>query len=297
MALAEVAWLGLAWPYLSEHYTLFDPDPTSSAAPSGYELGGGLPGLSLVAHAARAEVLLLAGLAIVGVAHRLRARRWDLALAVLVVAPVLIIGLNSYGGEGRYRFYLFALPWLCFFAAVACAPSSSTRLRGALRHARLALVTAGVGVCTLFAYFGLELSNHVRPADVDAAVWFERNAPEDSLLVGLTPSFPRRVSARYPDIYDSSHPGSPALTDHVAFRGRRLGRRSLPRLKSTLAGYGARHTFLIITPVQKRYVRLFGLAPAGSPARLARALEGSRSFRVVYERGGASIFQYLGHSR
>jgi GT2 family glycosyltransferase len=297
MAVAQVAWLGLAWPYLSEHYTLFDPDPTSSAAPPGHELGRGLPGLSLVAHAARAEVLLLAGLALVGIARRLRTRRWDLALAVLMVAPVLIIGLNSYGGEGRYRFYLFALPWLCFFAAVACAPAASTRLRGTLRQWRLVLVTAGVAACTLFAYFGLELSNHVRAADVDAAVWFERNAPADSLLVGLTPSFPRRLTARYPDVYDPAHPGAPALTDHVAFRGPRLGPSSLPRLESTLAGYGARHTFLIITPVQKQHVRLFGLAPPGSPERLARALGASRAFRVVYERGAASIFRYEGRAR
>jgi hypothetical protein len=211
-----------------------------------------------------------------------------------VAAPVLILGLNSYGGEGRYRFYLFALPWLCFFAAVACSPAASTRLLSVVRGWRLALATGVAGACLLFAYFGMELSNRVGSDDVAAAVWFERHAPADSLLVGLTPSFPRRLSARYPVVYLRSHPGAPALTDHARYRGQRLHRISLPRLDATLAAYGARHTFLILTASQQRYGRLFGLVPASTSDRLARALRASSSFRLVYGGGAASIFRYRG---
>ena len=292
MAIVEVSWLVLAWPYLSEHYSLFDPDPTSSAAPSGYHLGSGLPGLALAAYAARVEVLLLAALALLGVARRLRARRWDLAVATLLVGPLLIIGLNSYGGEGRYRLYLFALPWLCFFAAVACAPAASALSRRVFGGWRLAAASAALGICVLFAYFGLELSNRVRSDDVDAAIWFERHAPRDSLLVGLTANFPRRLSARYAEVYARSHPGAPALTDHAGYRGSRLRRRPLPRVEATIGAYGARHTYLILTSSQERFGRLYGLTPAGSVANLARALRKSRSLHLVYERGGASIFRY-----
>ena len=292
MALVELSWVALAWPYVDEHYDVFDPDPASSAAPAGYELGGGLPGLALVAQAARIELVLVAGLAVAGLVRRLRARRWDLGAASLVVAPLLIVGLNSYGGEGRYRFYLFALPWLCFFAAVACAPATSTRITSAFRAWRLALATAALSVCMLFAYFGLELSNHVTSDDVDTARWFERHAPPDSLLLGLAPSFPRRLSARYPRVYDPAYPGVPGLSDYVAYRGRRLDRSDLRHLRATVSAYGARHTFLIVTPIQENFVRLYGLLPAGSSASLARALRASRSFRLVYERGAASIFEY-----
>ena len=291
MALVEVAWAALAWPYVSDHYAIFDPEPGSSAAPAGYQPGRGLPGLVLVAYAARVELILFAGLAAAGLIRRLRARRWDLAVAALVAAPMVVIGLNSYGGEGRYRFYLFALPWLCFFAAVACAPVASTRLRGLLRGWRLALAGAALAVCVLFASFGQELSNHITSDDVRAAAWFERHAPRDSLLMGLTPSFPRRISARYAAVYARSHPGAPALIDHARYRRRGFGHRELTHLEATIGAYGPR-TFLTVTPSQEHYSRLFGLLPAGSSARLVRTLRESHAFELVYERGRASIFRY-----
>ena len=144
----------------------------------------------------------------------------------------------------------------------------------------------------LFAYFGLELTNRVRSDDVDAAVWFERHAPRHSLLVGLTSSFPRRLSARYAEVYHPWHPGAPALNDAPALRGRRLDRRDLPRVEAAVRRYGARHTFIILTASQERFARLYGLLPAGSVASLDRALRASRSFRLVHARGGASIFKY-----
>jgi O-antigen biosynthesis protein len=292
MALVEVAWLTLAWPYLGEHYALFDPDPGSSAAPAGYELGDGLSGLVLVAYAGRVELLLLGALAVFGLARRLGARRWDLAAAILLVAPLLIVGMQSYGGEGRYRFYLFALPWLCFFAAAACWPTTDRRLPSAPRPWRVALATGVLGVCILFAYYGLELANRVRPHDVDAVAWFERHAPPNSLLVGLAENFPRRLSARYPDVYDPVHPGAPALLDRAAFRGRRLRREDVPRIAAYVRRFGARHTYLILTSNQERLARLYGLLPPGSVEGLNRALRASTRFRPVYTRGDAAIFRY-----
>jgi GT2 family glycosyltransferase len=292
MIVVELGWVALAWPFVNEHYDVFDPDPASSAAPAGYELGTGLPGLSLVSHAARIAPVLLAGLAVAGLVRRLRARRWDLAAVCLVAAPLLIVGANSYGGEGRYRFYLFALPWLSFLAAAACAPGTSTRVRSAFRAWRLTLATAALGVCLLFAYFGLELSNHATADDVEAVQWFERHAPKDSLLVGLSATFPRRLSADYARVYDPAYPGVPGLTDYVAYRGRKLGRGDVRRLHATLGAFGARHTFLIVTPIQEHFVRLYGLLPTGSSETLKRALRGSRSFRVAYDSGPAAIFEY-----
>jgi GT2 family glycosyltransferase len=292
MILVEVGWLALAWPYLGPRYDLFDPDPASSTAPVGYELGDGLSGLVLVAYAGRVELLVLAALALVGLARRLRARRWDLAAVILVAAPLLIVGVQSYGGEGRFRFYLFALPWLCFFGAAACMPATTARLSQAFRPWRLALATGVLGVCVLFAYFGLELSNRVRSEDVDAAVWFERHAPRDSLLVGLTSSFPRRLSARYPEVYDPWHPAAPALISRLKLPERGFTRRDLHRIEVAMGSFGARHTFLILTSSQERFARLFGLLPAGSVEGLAQVLRTSPSFRLVHARGDASIFRY-----
>jgi hypothetical protein len=64
--------------------------------------------------------------------------------------PALVVGLQSYGGEGRYRTYLFALPWLCFFAAAALSPTRA-RLRTLRHRASLTLATVCLATCLLFA--------------------------------------------------------------------------------------------------------------------------------------------------
>ncbi len=74
-------------------------------------------------------MLLMAALGGYGFVRRLRAGRRDLALAGLVVAPGLAVAVQSYGGEGPYRAFLFALPWLAFLAATACVRSSPSAPR------------------------------------------------------------------------------------------------------------------------------------------------------------------------
>jgi GT2 family glycosyltransferase len=291
MGLLEAWWLWLSWPYLSLHFSLFDPSPSSSAAPSGYRIGDGLPGLALVAYAVRVEVLILLVLAAIGLVRRLRSGHWDIAAAVLFAAPLAIVTMQSYGGEGRYRVYLFALPWLCFFGAAALSPTRGP-LRTLRQRASLVAASACLATCLLLAYFGLELMNRVDPDDVASAAWFERHAPTDSLLVGVTTNFPLRLSARYPAVYDKDYPGPPSLTEHAVYRRHRLGPADLPRIETTLRGFGSRHTFLTLTASQDRYARLYGLLPAGSLQRFDRALRASPDFRLVYRRGSSSIFEF-----
>lgn len=127
MAAMEVWWVLLAWPYVGQHWSLFDLDPGGNAAPAGYEPGQGMSGLTLVSSAARALTVLMIGLAAIGLFRRARAGHWDLAAASLIVTPLVVVGAQSYGGEGPYRLYLFALPWLSLFAAAACLPSTLPR--------------------------------------------------------------------------------------------------------------------------------------------------------------------------
>ncbi|HEY6757871.1 MAG TPA: hypothetical protein VI318_00195 [Baekduia sp.] len=291
MGIAEVWWLWLAWPYVSAHYTLFDPSPSSSAAPAGYEIGDGLPGLDLVAYAVRAEILILVLLAAAGFARRLRRGHWDLVPMILIGAPLLVVGLQSYTGEGRYRAYLFALPWLCFFAAAALSPTRA-RLPMLTHRARLRLATFFLGTCLLFAYFGLELVNRVDPDDVASATWFERHAPSGSVLAGVIGSFPNRLTARYAAVYDPAYPGAPDITDHVTYGRGRFSAADLPRIEDTLRSYGARHTFVTLGAGQEQYARLYGLLPDGSLQSLERVLRASPSFHLVYRRGPSSIFAY-----
>jgi hypothetical protein len=292
MALVEAWWLALGWNYLTGHYSLFDPNPTASGLPSGYEVGRGLAGLSTVIYAGRVEVALALAIAALGLIRRLRAGRWDVSAAILVVTPLPVIGLQSYSGEGRYRFYMFALPWLCFFAAAACASVSGARHRRSLRPWSLALVSGALGACFLLANYGLELSNRVTRDDVAAAVWFDQHAPRNSLLVEVTSNSISRVTGRYGRVFNPRFPGSPTLTGTPGFRRRRLGPRDLHRIEGTLRGYEVPHTYLVLSRSQEDFARLYGILPAGWRQSLERALRTSHQFGAVYQRGTSSIFEY-----
>ena len=133
--------------------------------------------------------------------------------------------------------------------------------------------------------------NRVDPDDVAAAMWFERHAPTDSVLVGATTNFPLRLSARYAAVYDPDYPGPPSLTEHAVYR-HRLGAADPPRIEKALRGYGAPHTFLTLMASQGRYARLYGLLRAGSLQSLDGAVRASPDFRLVYRRGSSTIFVY-----
>src|SRR5262249_35938352 len=70
------------------------------------------PAQRLVAAFGRAEVVSIIALALLGIVLRVRRGRWDLAAALLAVAPLVIVMGSSYGGEATFRVYLFALPFL-----------------------------------------------------------------------------------------------------------------------------------------------------------------------------------------
>ena len=233
---------------------------------------------------------LMTVLAGIGIVRRFRAGQRDLVPLSLIAAPVVGAGVQSYGGEGGFRAFLFALPWLAFFAAAACAraqPSPDGTARPAF--ARLLVATSAIGACLLFAYFGQEVANRISPDDVRAAAWYERHAPAGSVRLNLAPVSPDRLSARYPQV-SLGDPNS--LLDRRAFTGHRLGAADLPRLRRLAAAQRPSRTFLVVSRGQERYARLNGLLPAGSVTSLLRALRSSAEFRLVYRRPTAWIFEY-----
>lgn len=291
MALVEGWWVALAWPYLTAHYHVLDFDPTSSGIPAGYEPGKGVPGVALVIYAPRVLFVVLALLTVAGAVRRLRSGRFDLAAATLVVAPLLIVLIQSYGGEARYRFYLLALPWLCFFAAAACQPLAP-RTTAALRSWRVAVTTALMGTCFLFAYFGSEMIYRVPSQEVRGAVRFERHAPHDSFVVDAGPSQPpSRLIARYATVYDPVFTASPSLPSQKAFR-RQLGPRDLFRVEETLRDYGAKHTFLRFARSQESFARLYGILPGGWRRGFEGAVISSPAFRPFYRNGSYAVYEY-----
>jgi hypothetical protein len=289
MIAVEVWWLALAWPFVHAHFAIFDPGGGGAAAPD-RNLADALPGAAVAFYSPPFVMLCLAALACVGLVRRWRAGRRDFVIMCLVAAPVLAVALQSYGGEGIYRAYLFALPWLAFLAASAFVSAASRAWAVRLRCGRLLVASAVVAACLLFAYFGQELANRIPSDDVRAATWYEQHAPADSLRINLAPNAPDRLTARYPLV---SLADPPSLLAQPGFAGHRLGAADIPRLETYIRRQGNHRAYVVLTRGQENYARLNGLLPTRSVSSLAAALERTPAFRLVYRRASAWIFEYL----
>jgi hypothetical protein len=240
-----------------------------------------VPAQHIVSTVGRAEVVFIALLAGVGVIRRIRSGSWDLAMMVLAVVPVAILAGGSYGGEAIFRVYLFALPFLAYFAAAACYPSKwSVRPRSAL----FALAASAVVLSTfLFAYYGKEQWAYFTHGEVLAAQTVFDNAPPNSLLVEGTPDFPTHfanyTNFTYVDI--SSEP--PTSQDKV-----------LAHPAQALYGWlsDARYTqaYLIITASQKAETEALGELPPGSLDKIEQRLLADSRFKVLYHDKDAVVF-------
>jgi GT2 family glycosyltransferase len=288
LAALELWWVVLAWSFLVSHFHLIDPGGAGAAAP-GRNLAIALPGAAVGLYAPAAVMALMAGLGIAGFVRRLAQGRWDLVAASLVVAPIGVVVFQSYGGEGGYRAYLFALPWLALLAAYACASRDAPTGQVHIRVVPLLAAATAVGGCLLVAFFGQELVNRVPSNDVRAALWYEQHAPAGSMRIDLAPDAPDRLTARYP-VVDLSDPSS--LVTYTQFVGHRLGARDVPRLIGLIKQQRARPAYVVLSAFQENYARLQGLLPAGSLAGFISALERSPRFRTVFHVPTVWIFKY-----
>jgi hypothetical protein len=292
MALLELWWVSLAWSFLHAHFHLIDPGGAGAAAP-GRTLATALPGAGLSFYAPAAVMALMVVLALVGFARRLFGGRLELVPACLIAAPVGVVMVQSYGGEGGYRAYLFALPWLSFLAVFACLGWPSSPRGARMTLVRLFVAATALIACLLYAYFGQELANRVTPGDVRASLWYEQHAPAGSMRIDLAPNAPGRLTARYP-LVSLSDPSS--LVTQIGFTGHRLGSGDVSRLVKLIQRQRARPAYVLLSRLQERYARLNGLLPAGSLSSFVGALEQSPAFRVVYRAPTAWIFQYAAAS-
>jgi hypothetical protein len=288
MTAVEAYWVALALPFIS--FALFNPNPAGSH-PTVYDRSRGLYGLELVQYGSWLLTVALVVAAAVGVVVRLRARKFDVLPVAFATAPLLVLFLQSYGGEAIFRTYLFALPWLAFLAAAACMPSTAPHVRLPARLWRFLAVAAVIAPCLLIAYFGYEKANYFSRSDVAAARWWEQHAPRHSALGLVAQNFPSRLTARY--AYARKAEAAPTLTDEGGVRYREIRRSDLRRIVRMLDGVGGRNRYLAITPSQERFSDLYGLLPPRSFARLRYLLAHSPQFRIVYSNGQAEIYKVI----
>jgi hypothetical protein len=289
-----VAWsLTGAWPYMRGNVgsLLQSVGAPVSNADGNLVDQGRLSGQQvLVSMMGRVTVVAIALVAALGVMAQLRRlRRADLAALVLLIAPASLVFANSFGGEIGFRSYLFALPFLSWYAARAVWPPAGTGRRvpvGRVAVARgaIAVVVSGVLlVGFLFGYYGKDRWYAFTGDEVAAADVVFGSAPPRSLLVTVTANYPGPSTSYENLVY------VPIASEPAASRARVLARPALV-LERWLADRRYTTGYVLITRSQEREVEALGALPHGAVSRLRAALDASPQFRKVFASPDAQVY-------
>ena len=284
-----IGWIALGYDYLSAHFpNLIGGDPLANAQTSSHPRPGhGSDASNFIALVARALSGVIAGSALAGAWRDHRSgKRQNLVLA-LAVAPTLLIGVQSYGGEGVYRIYMFMMPWLAYLAAGTFAGTEARLSRG-----RTTTLLVGSLLCaTLFltAYYGLEHENYMSRQEVAAAEWFDANAPAGSTLLLMAQNAPYPVGPHYDThLAQYGHYADDVLSN--ASWEDPLTKADVGRLHDFVLANGP-HTYLSFSPSQIAYAENHGYARPGSLTPFLAQVVASKQFRIVFHQKDVYILR------
>jgi hypothetical protein len=218
-----------------------------------------------------------AGFALAGLgAWRLwRARgRFPWVLGWLVVAPFVLVAVQSYGGEVILRVVMYSLPAVAALAAAAFVPAH--RLT---RRAAVALAATLLAVVPVFgiARYGNEAFEQVRSGEVSAVRRLFEVAEPGASIVAVTPLLPWRFE-RYADYQY-------VIADLSVFADAHT-----PTIAADLP-YNPQGTYLVVTAGQIAQAEIYYGLGAGWGDRLRAALAASGAFEVVVRNRDAVIYR------
>jgi hypothetical protein len=219
----------------------------------------------------------------IGILRQLRSRLSVLTVTILAAAPVPLVVLQPYGGEGPLRVYLYALAFVSVLCVVAFLPrrwqpDSPPRL-----PSRIALAAFCCVLVALFplARFGNEGFERIRAPDVSAVRWFYGNAQDGAPLVALTDSAP----IGYRDI--DTHPIG-YIPEVEVDKPDGIVRSLTEDFGDTSDGGPTPYLVITKTQFDDGSIR-FGL-PADWGTTLLRGLDRQPQLRKVYSRDGAWVY-------
>ena len=280
MIAVEAWWVWRAYAFISRHFKLFEFDPGASARQSYGGAAHPLAGVSWTANLSRAAIILMVLAAALGAWRLLRLRLWEPSSIALVISPIAVVTFQSYGGEGPLRSYLFALPWLSLLAATMVAPQpQQSRLR---RSWGLLALTVAIGACAVPGLLGQETINYFNADDVAATRWYLDHAPSRASVTFFADNVPVQLDANY-----SKHVSPPAIMAAGAGFPR-----NLQQVEQFLGCDHAAVRYVLFTPSQQRYVRYYGLLPAGTYGQLVTQMRQSHDFELLYRHGEGYVFLY-----
>jgi hypothetical protein len=229
--------------------------------------------------------LLTSAIAIAALAGGIRRVTYgyrDGLAAALAAAPLPLLGVTAYGGEIIFRTYLFALPFLAFFAATLFFPSPRKE-----RSARTLVVASLFGFTLASAFViannGKDRQYAFTPDDIAAAQWLDETAPDGALLIEGARLYPLQFR-------NYEHFTYVSIADEPAESRAEVLANPVSVLARWMDTDDYRAAFIILTRSQKAYVDALQVMPPGAFDAMEGALLASPRFRLVHARGGTMIF-------
>jgi hypothetical protein len=226
------------------------------------------------------------GLALVGAIRSFRGHRLHFGLVLLAVAPFLLVPLQPYGGEVLLRVYLFSLPFMAFFAALAFYGGRGSK-RSWPRVFAVALTSLGLLAGYLVARYGNERMDYFTSGEIAAVYRLYDIAQPGSLLVAGSRNVPWKFEG-----YEQFDYLVVTETDRWPLADATGGDMSavVRNVEDQMRARGRNRAYLIITRSEKAYLDVLGFAHRGALDRFERALVSSDRFRRVYGNRDAQIF-------
>lgn len=217
-------------------------------------------------------------LAACGVLIAWRRRSLDGRLVVLGIAPLLSLGLQSYGGEGLIRVFLFVLPAASGAGALVFF-SARGRWGRWLSQVVLTVLLLLLLPLSMLAKYGGEGFESVTPDELATAAWVHERVEPGDLVASIAPAGLLR-SQRVGEV-----DYVPALDDFETG--------SVRSVRLLMDGHEGRR-YLVLTRSQYAYGTLVTGLPKGWQNDLFHDLDASRAFRLVYRHGEDRVYELKG---
>jgi hypothetical protein len=235
---------------------------------------------TIVSVIGRGGLAFLALLAVFAFVRHVRNGKWEPVPALLAVAPAAILFGSSYGGEAGFRVYLFALPFLAYFAATACV--SGPRSWRRWEPAAALVLSATLMVAFLFGHFGKDQWAHFSRSEVHAAEAMLREVTPGTLIVQATPDYPTGFTKLEDVTYVT-------IAEEPLESWQKVVNDPENVLTDWLRDPRYSRGFIIITHSQKAQAETLGYLPHGILTRVEAVLLRSPNFRTVYHDADATV--------
>ncbi len=260
-------------------------DPLANAGNT-FEKSATLRGAQIiVSFAGRAVIIIVVLVAIVGVIRMARRRQLDRAMLLLMLTPGLLLFLTAFGGELLFRIFLFASPFLSYFAAAAF--TAGRRAGAPIRSWPAALPQILLTILLipffLLAYYGKDQQNYFTAAEVAAGRWIAENSVPGTLLV--------RPNTNYPhDFHNYEYVRTVGISAEAEPDRQRFLADPAGVLARWFEGPATPRAFVLITRSQKISNDSVGPMPPGAVQHIEDVLSASPLFDEAYRNEDAVVF-------